>query len=326
MDLPEQLRQQIEARAAAYPAAQLSQAARGLSERYRNSTGQGKRLLQGEREALAYAIARMPATYGAVCRSLELALPCYGGEVRSVLDVGAGTGAGSWAAQALLPLRAQYTCLEREPAMTALGRALMAEQEELAQACWLQRDVNNGLDGRQADLVLAAYMLGELAQADRERAVEALWDAARGMLLLVEPGTPAGFAGLRRAREQLLALGAQIAAPCPHGKLCPMAEEDWCHFTVRVTRSRLHRLCKGGEAPFEDEKFAFLAVCRSEARPAEARILRHPQKAAGHIGLTLCGAQGIGNCTVTKKQGAAFKQARKAEAGEAFCVPLRPER
>ena len=63
MDLPEQLRQQIEARAAAYPAAQLSQAARGLSERYRNSTGQGKRLLQGEREALAYAIARMPATY-----------------------------------------------------------------------------------------------------------------------------------------------------------------------------------------------------------------------------------------------------------------------
>ena len=188
MDLPEQLRQQIEARAAAYPAAQLSQAARGLSERYRNSTGQGKRLLQGEREALAYAIARMPATYGAVCRSLELALPC------------------------------------------------------------------------------------------------------------------------------------------PHGNLCPMAEEDWCHFTVRVTRSRLHRLCKGGEAPFEDEKFTFLAVCRSEARPAEARILRHPQKAAGHIGLTLCGAQGIGNCTVTKKQGAAFKQARKAEAGEAFFLPVRPER
>ena len=317
MELPEQLKQRIEARAAAYPAAQLAQAAQSLSERYRKSSGQGRRLLSGAEQALAYAIARMPATYGAICRSLELALPCYGGALHSILDVGAGTGAGSWAAQTLLG-ELQYTCLEREPAMIELGQALMAEQAELARAKWLRQDINSGLGGQQADLVLAAYTLGELTEEDRARATEVLWNAARGMLLLVEPGTPAGFAGLRRAREQLLAQGAQVAAPCPHGNACPMAAEDWCHFTVRVTRSRLHRLCKGGEAPFEDEKFAFLAVCRSEAKPAAARILRHPQKAGGHIGLTLCGAQGIERCIVSKKQRDAFRQARKAEAGAAF--------
>ena len=44
----------------------LTQAAREISLRYREMTGQGRRLLTEDMEALAYAAARMPATYAAV--------------------------------------------------------------------------------------------------------------------------------------------------------------------------------------------------------------------------------------------------------------------
>lgn len=320
MELPEKLRVEIEARAADEPLGALVQAARDLSQSYRQQVGEGRRLATTKRQALAYAVSRMPATYSALWRSLSLALDCYGGDIRSVLDVGAGTGAGIWAAWAQLREGVRYFCLEREPAMIALGRDLAQCQPELAEAEWLCADAAEGPGDCRADLVLAGYMLGEMTGPQREQAVQALWGATQGMLLLVEPGTPIGFAQLRSAREQLLAMGAQMAAPCPHGDRCPM-EEDWCHFSVRVSRSRLHKLCKGGDAPFEDEKFAFLAVCRQQGKPAAARILRHPNIQAGHIGLNLCTQEGICQRVVGKKQKQAFKAARKADAGDAFAAP-----
>ena len=42
------------------------------------------------------------------------------------------------------------------------------------------------------------------------------------MLVLVEPGTPQGFARIREARAALIAEGAHIVAPCTHENVCPM--------------------------------------------------------------------------------------------------------
>lgn len=75
---------------------------------------------------------------------------------------------------------------------------------------------------------------------------------------------------------------------------------------------------KGGDAPYEDEKFTFLAVSRTPVQQAPSRILRHPMKEAGRIGLKLCTPEGITERSVTKKHGELFKQARKAGSGDAF--------
>ena len=320
MEFPVALTNAIQQLAARYPMAQLKNAAEEISRRYRQETGRGKTLLRGDVEAAAYALARMPATFGAVAAALEYTLEATDFAPKTLLDVGAGTGAACWAADALLPLE-QVTCLEREAAMRQLGQELMREgSETLQEAEWLAADLTADAPLPKAELVVASYVVGELSSETRWAVLQKLWEAAEGMLLIIEPGTPAAFAQIEEMRRKLVQRGAHIAAPCPHEQPCRLMEQDWCHFTCRVPRSRLHKLLKGGDAPYEDEKFSYLALTKFAVCHDKARILRHPQIAKGQIGLTLCGINENQSIFVKKKDGALFKIARKAKCGDAIKV------
>lgn len=316
MEFPAELRGEIERLLSGEDSRALASAADGLSRRYRGNDGSGKRLAVSRRDILAYAAVRMPATFGAVGRALSLALECIPEGERtflSTLDVGAGTGAASHAAAALTEC-GRFTCIEREPEMISLGRQLTESSGIPAE--WVSGDITGGFT-QSAELVLCSYCLNELTESARRTAVERLWQSAQKLLLIVEPGTPEGYSRILRAREQLIALGADIAAPCPGTGECPLPEGDWCHFTVRVPRSRLHKQLKGGDVPYEDEKFCFIAASRVGAIPCGARILRHPRIDSGRITLELCSGGGREQRVVTKKS-PQFKQARKSSAGDAF--------
>ena len=315
MEFPVALQSAIQQLAVKYPMAQLKNAAEEISRRYRQETGQGKRLLSRDLEAAVYAMARMPATFGAVASALGYALEAAEFAPKTLLDAGAGTGAACWAADALLPLQ-RVICLEREGAMRRLGQELMREGSEALQGSeWQAADLTVAAPLPKAELVVASYVLGELSPAARIAALQKLWEAAEGMLL-IEPGTPAAFAQIEQARQILVGQGAHIAAPCPHEQSCRLTGQDWCHFACRVPRSRLHKQLKGGEAPYEDEKFSYLALARFEVCHNKSRILRHPQVAKGQIGLMLCGAQENKSVLVKKKDGTLFKAARKAKCGD----------
>ena len=324
MPMPDSLSQALERLLADADADALKRDAQAISERYRARVGEGARLLTTEREAAAYAASRMPATYAAVCAAFALSLPCAPISPKSLLDVGAGPGTASWAVTEAFKNRKdgvmRVTCLEREAAMRSVGQALMRDAgAPLCDAQWLTADLAAPSPLPPADLVCAAYVLGELTAADRDVLLLRLWEASQDLLVLVEPGTPAGFSHIQRARALLRPQGAHVAAPCPEGvTLCPLSADDWCHFTVRVQRTRLHRALKQGAAPFEDEKFCFLALCRRPPTPAGARILRHPLVHKGHIELSLCTAQGLSRRVVTKKDKPAFRAARDAKAGLSF--------
>lgn len=291
----------------------LCGAAERLSERYREGKGTGKRLVGGKLDILAYAAARMPATYAAVSRALALSLECCELSPETVLDAGAGTGAAAAAAYALTGC-ADITCVEREQSMIDAGRRLLTAGG--INARWVRADLADGLQ-QSAALVLSSYCLNEMTPACRKAAVERLWNAAQQALLIIEPGTPEGFAQLRAAREQLLTLGARIAAPCPAATECPLPADDWCHFTVRVPRTRLHKQLKGGSAPYEDEKFCFITAVRADVSPCAARVLRHPRIESGRITLSLCTPEGLQERTVTRSS-PLFKAARKADCGDAL--------
>lgn len=168
--------------------------------------------------------------------------------------------------------------------------------------------------------MLASYALAEIAPAAQAAVVGALWDACGGILALVEPGTPAGYARILAARDTLIAAGATILAPCPHHDACPLTGTDWCHFSVRLARSRDHRLAKGGEVPFEDEKYAYLLAARPHvaAGPRRPRVLARPRAGKPGIELKLCGPDGVEQRFVGKRDKPAHALARRLDWGDVY--------
>lgn len=320
MNIPGALASALETLLAEANSADLSRAAQRLTERYQAGQASSAAGALTPDEALAYAAVRMPATYGAVSAAMDhLARQWPTFQPTTLLDVGAGPGTALWAAHAAFPSIERITALEREPAMRILAQRLgtLAQVPWLRHVTWLPQDIAKTAVHDYA-LVVAAYVLNELSFRDAWRVTDELWRHTEGALLLIEPGTPAGFERLRELRLRLLAAGAHVLAPCPHDDVCPMAGGDWCHFAERVSRSRRHRQLKGGDAPFEDEKYSYVAVSRQVPAARPARILRHPRSDPGRIQLTLCAPEGLSAETVTKKTAEPFRRARKARWGDTW--------
>ena len=322
MEFPCELREQIEKKTEKIPLSVMKDIAAELTEKYSKSDRMGKSFINSEKEACVYAAVRMPATFGAVSAALSYALEMWNGDIKSVADVGAGTGAASWAFERLTDA-SSFTCIERERVMRAIGSEFMISSgTSLSSSVWMNSDIIVDPVGVKADAVVSSYVLNELPAKQMENVIEKLWNAAEKLLLIVEPGTPDGFNVIKMARKQLLKNGAHIIAPCTFEGKCSMADNDWCHFTCRVARSRLHKLIKSADVPYEDEKFSYIAFCRDEMQYNDRihRILRHPDVKKGCIGFELCGSDGIFRTNVTKKDGETFKAARKAQCGDVIDI------
>jgi ribosomal protein RSM22 (predicted rRNA methylase) len=247
----------------------------------------------------------MPATFASSHLAVgELHARLAERPLATVLDAGAGTGAASLAVRRWYP-EARITMIERDAALAAKARELLPDASLIA------ADLNGMQSLPPHDLVIASYSVGEAGEGLAAR----LWQAAGMALVIIEPGTPKGFAMIRRIRSLLLERGAHIAAPCPAETPCPIAEPDWCHFGARVERSSLHRRIKGAQLGYEDEKFSYVAFVRESVTPAQARILRRPQQQPGWISLETCTPAGLKSERVLKRDRDAFRLARKAAWG-----------
>jgi len=266
----------------------------------------------------SYLVARLPATYAAVSHVLaEAAALRPGFAPVSMLDAGSGPGTASWAAAQIWPGLERVTFLDNTPAFLRLATALAADgPPPLNRATAVEGSIETMPASSGADLVVAAYALAELPLQRTGAAAERLWAASRSMLVIVEPGTPAGFARIRAAREALLAQSAVPVAPCTHAERCPMAGENWCHFSVRLARSRAHMHAKAARVPFEDERFSYLVLSREAGASGHGRIIAPPLHAKPGSSFQVCSAGGLELRHVARRDGAAYKQARKLEWGD----------
>jgi ribosomal protein RSM22 (predicted rRNA methylase) len=313
LDLPAPLRLAIDALLDGRRVSDLAASRERLSARYRPEVRDGRLHVGDEAAALAYLAARFPATWAALRSSFIHAEERLDGFApRSVLDIGAGPGTATLAALDAWPGIERATLVEASPAMRKAGGALLGARE----ATWLAGDART-LDLPRADLVVLGYVLGELAPVEALRLVGRLWEAGPELLVVTDPGTPAGWRRMLEVRGMLVARGAHLVAPCPHALDCPVHEPDWCHFSVRLARSRLHRLAKGAERPFEDEPFTYLAVSRQRTSPVAARVLSAPRAASGMVTLKLCRADGaLEAATITRREGERFREARRRDWGD----------
>lgn len=280
-----------------------------LTERY-HKPRQG-RFMETEGHRLSYLLTRMPATYAAVSKVLEEALARMPSlSLESMLDLGAGPGTGMWALRGIFQGLTKITLMEQDAALIALGKKLAPGIGR-----WIQADLEKAEAFDSHDLVLLSYALGELQK--REDVALKAWQAAKQMLVIVEPGTPVGFERLKVIRELLISKGAHLLAPCPHSQSCPLKQGDWCHFSTRLARTSLHRQIKGGSLGYEDEKFFYLIFSKTKSQnTVEARVLRHPQKHSGFVELSLCSKKRLEQKIISRKDKENYRLARKTEWGD----------
>lgn len=306
------------------PPKQAAQAVDRLIANYRGTTPTDTPLLRDRSDVAAYAAYRMPATFEAVRSALDAlrdAAPDWAPAKHT--DVGGGTGAASWAVAGAWD-GPRTTVLDwAEPALE-LGRELagLSSLPGLRAAQWQRARIGKDLALDATDLVTVSYVLGELTPEARTALVDTAAGAAQAVVV-VEPGTPDGYARVIDARDRLIAAGLTVAAPCPHSDACPIEPgTDWCHFSARVSRSSLHRKVKGGSLAYEDEKFSYVVATRFTPRPVEARVTRRPQIRKGQVLLELCTRdEALRRATVTKRHGELYRAARDTDWGDAWPPP-----
>lgn len=320
MELPSPLRRAIERSLSDTKLAELATAAAALSQRYREERPQGGLHINSEKDALAYLAVRLPATYAAIRASFAaIAAARSDFAPKTMLDIGAGPGTAVWAAAESWPGLSDALLIEATPIFRACGERLAAGAR-LPRVVWHTADVTvEGIDYAPGDLVVLAYALNELAPGFRKPVLQRLWRATADILVIIEPGTPAGWQRILAARHQLIESGAHVIAPCPHAAPCPLQPPDWCHFAERVARSRLHRQAKNAQVPWEDEKFSYLAVSRKPLPNAAARVIARPRKASGRVTLKLCRPDGsAGEQLFSRRDGISFKRASRSHWGSSL--------
>lgn len=318
---PEELTLALRELAAGHSRRALAVRSGHISEQYRDRVPSARHVA-AEEDTLAYALARMPATYAAVSYALsQVETLVEGFSPRSLLDAGSGPGTASWAACTRWTDVARVTMLDHNERFLTLARSLAAAsgQPALREAGILRTDLTaTALPDTQHDLVTLAYALTELPDDAVERTVGRLWNRTGGVLVIVEPGRPRDYQRLMRAREALIGAGARIAAPCPHDEACPLADPDWCHFAVRLARSRDHQALKGARLGYEDEKFSYLVAVRPHLpiRGGWSRVIKRPAATKFSMDMQLCSARGVVDRQVLKRDKEQFKRARKLEWGD----------
>jgi ribosomal protein RSM22 (predicted rRNA methylase) len=316
-DLPVELKATLEAKLHGLSRSDAAVRSARISQIYRS--GGSSAAIRTGADSLAYALARMPATYAAVTASLNALY-----EVRpdfapkTLLDIGAGPGTATWAAAEAFSSLADFVSVDANTALRTLALDLFGRSPRLSTLRYKQGEARAAIaNAEPADMVIASYLLGEMGDTERAGLAELMWAKTSDVLLIVEPGTPAGYARIIELRRQLITLGAHVAAPCPHDAACPLAAPDWCHFTQRLPRSRAHKALKDAELPFEDEKFAYVALARTAITRRPARVLAQPDLGKVEVTAKLCTPGGLVIANVPRRAKADYARARRWRWGDA---------
>lgn len=285
-----------------------------VHEKYVN----GSFCLHGPEEHLAYILYRMPATYGATFSALaRLKEVCGSFSPSTMLDLGSGPGTAIIAAMENFPSLAKAEGIEKDEQFCELfssychlleGCETKIRRADLAKVSSLENPV---------DLMTAAYSCGELSKDLRSTWLK-MASLHSKAIVIVEPGTPAGWKCILECREILQSHQMVVVAPCPHNNACPrVGTTSWCHMSVRLPRTSVHRRIKGGTLGYEDEKFTYLVAVHADVARPFGRIIRAPCHRSGHTHLTLCTRSGeVKETVVSRKHKEIYPFVKRAKWGD----------
>jgi ribosomal protein RSM22 (predicted rRNA methylase) len=271
-------------------------------------------------EALAYCLYRLPATYASLqylFDTIEKQGVVF--SPTSLLEFGCGPGTSYFALKEKYPLMKEALCIDHSEHFLSLFRTLAEKAHMSLPTLIHQGSQSVQLPDRTWDVGVLSYILGEIEESEQVRMVEKMLSHCQHVLI-VEPGTPAGFSNILRARKAALAQGFQILAPCPHSMECPMQKtKTWCHVRVRLERPHFQQKMKDATLSYEDEALCYLILYKGKSF-STPRVVDHPQKRKGHMHLSLCQSDGeLKKIVVSKKRGDLYTRSKELLWGDQFC-------
>jgi ribosomal protein RSM22 (predicted rRNA methylase) len=295
-----------------------------LSKNYRDKKSSSS-VFATEEGRLAYLATRCPATFAAVCRVLEelrRRLPTF--YPRTALDIGAGFGTASWALLSTFATLEKIELIEKEIQAVLWGQRIPFTGMD--KAIWRIEDIDRIKTFPAVDVLIASYTLGEWSRSTLEATLDRLIQSPIAVALFLEPGTPEGFTTLLEVRTRYLKGGWSLVAPCPHAMTCPwQGTQEWCHFSVRLPRTSLHRYVKGAERGFEDEKWFYQIFARepwASFVPFEGRLVQRVRRYPGRVALSICDRRGFVSSLTLSKKDPRYRSSKKLAWGDAVCYDL----
>ena len=300
---------QLESLIGSYTIADLKKACQRVSRNYRSLTSF---TFEKNIDYIAYILYRLPATYAVgleVLKRLQQQLPHF--VPQTVFDIGSGPGSMILAFETLFPSVRSVLAIEKEPRFIELAKKLITIQTE-----WIEKDVLDVPTLQiSCDMAVMSYCLGEMNTARRDHCIKLVADVS--CIVVIEPGTPVGYQTVMQARDALIDQGFHVIAPCPHSVKCPIQAPDWCHFSCRLPRTRMHKLIKDAALGYEDEKFSYVIASKS-GKSCRERIVREPLHRSGHSRFVLCSQTGMLHEEVISRKNPEYQVAKKAGWGDSI--------
>jgi len=235
-----------------------------------------------------YAAEIAPRTEVALAKVLREVFGAPPAQAVRVLDLGAGTGAAGTAVRAFFGAGAELVSVDRVP-----GPGIVAADVAAPGPI-------RGVAGR-FDLVVAAHLLNELflampavervsARTERVRAWCETLLAPGGTVVILEPALRETSRELLAVRDQLVAGGLHVLAPCLWQGPCPALarDRDWCHDATFETAAVI------GQRPRRVD-FAYLALRAAGEPPQDPslfRVVSDRLEEKGRLRLYGCGPAG----------------------------------
>ncbi|KAI6112483.1 mitochondrial small ribosomal subunit Rsm22-domain-containing protein, partial [Pisolithus croceorrhizus] len=274
------------------------------------------------RDATAFASVILPLHYSAIYAVFHHLKHRLGRtwNVQRVIDWGAGTGSGLWAA--LNAFRGNltsgeagslvsdssitsYVGIDKRDGLVGIGKELLQRTGSGSlsvtwRKAFHESDRIDRADG-QNTVALSAFMLSSLpSQLSKKRMVKDMWESGAHTIILVDFNTKAGFENVAEARQLLLDLGCKdlqdprsqhfsfrgshVVAPCPHDRPCPLYQPGEsrlaCGFSQRLQSPTFLRRTKHVKEGYEDIGYSYVVVQRG-SRPD---IVAEPVGRVGAVG------------------------------------------
>ncbi|HSN29203.1 MAG TPA: small ribosomal subunit Rsm22 family protein [Kofleriaceae bacterium] len=291
---------------------------RAIADRSRRYTSERERLAQPA-DRTADLAAR--AAFFTVADAPKLAIPIAELVARGaipprrplrVTDIGAGCGAlslglvASLANDELGGAMFDFTLIDHDVAAlriaaAALRRLAASQRTEIAITTRVADVTQTSLPA--ADLVLAGTVFNELPAAQRlplaRAALASLADD--GALIVLEPALRETSRALHSLRDQLLAGGTHVFAPCTRQLApCPMLanDGDWCHEArPAALPPHTHELARLTHLRDDGLKFSYLTLRKQPLRlsdhPNAWRVVSEPRAPKGKVELDGCSDAGL---------------------------------